>query len=220
MKYHDGLLSAEFSDLTAVEASTLSEEERDLRMKVMASRGGKAAAAAPASKAAPQKQQQQQQQETQPTAAAKTTAGTVPAPEARRKLISIEHAAANSIFRGAIGSLKRQASSSSMEDDNAAKAATKRNKPMQENGAGKRARPDSAEEHEEKQAEEGEAAKRMRDAKPAEPEAPIATLDDLFRKTTAKPALYWLPVSEEEVQRRREAIARFQAQSSATTGTA
>jgi apoptotic chromatin condensation inducer in the nucleus len=33
--------------------------------------------------------------------------------------------------------------------------------------------------------------------KPNEP--PAKSLDDYFRKTKAKPALYWLPLSEEQV---------------------
>ena len=32
-------------------------------------------------------------------------------------------------------------------------------------------------------------------------EEPPIILDDIFRKTDAKPSLYWLPLSEEEVSR-------------------
>ncbi|CAK8534856.1 unnamed protein product [Lathyrus sativus] len=34
---------------------------------------------------------------------------------------------------------------------------------------------------------------------PEKVEPPIVTLDDLFRKTTATPRIYWLPLSEEQV---------------------
>jgi apoptotic chromatin condensation inducer in the nucleus len=37
-------------------------------------------------------------------------------------------------------------------------------------------------------------------------ESPPVTLDDLFRKTATKPVLYWLPVSDEEVTRRKESL--------------
>jgi SAP domain/RNSP1-SAP18 binding (RSB) motif len=41
----------------------------------------------------------------------------------------------------------------------------------------------------------------------SEEELIVLDLDELFRKTTALPRLYWLPVSDEEVERRRTAIA-------------
>lgn len=201
----------------------MSEEERDLRMKVMASRdsgGGRPAAASGAPSAGESLQQQQRQPQQSQQTAAKPAPGTIRAPEARRKLVSIDHAAPNSIFRGAIGSLKRQASSSSVEETEVgAKAALKRVKAPAEdsegvgNGLGKRTRPDEA-------ATDGagkqETVKRPREVQQPEPETPIATLDDLFRKTNAKPALYWLPVSEEEVQKRRDAVALLRAQTGQT----
>lgn len=221
IKYHDGHLSAEFSDITAAEASKLSEEERDLRMKVIASRdsGGDRNAALTAASAGEGSHEPRAQQ----TTAAKQIPGTIRAPEARRKLVSIDHAAPNSIFRGAIGSLKRQASSSSVEDTDAtAKAGAKRVKaPVEDNesvgnGLGKRTRSDEAEADGDRKRTIEDTAKRPREVQQPEPETPIATLDDLFRKTNAKPALYWLPVSEEEVQKRRDAVALLRAQTGQT----
>ncbi|KAJ6847420.1 apoptotic chromatin condensation inducer in the nucleus [Iris pallida] len=37
---------------------------------------------------------------------------------------------------------------------------------------------------------------------PKKPEPPIVTLDDLFKKTTATPRIYYLPLSEEQVAAR------------------
>lgn len=36
----------------------------------------------------------------------------------------------------------------------------------------------------------------------AEQESPAKLLDDLFRKTSVTPAVYWLPLSEEEAEKR------------------
>ncbi len=40
-----------------------------------------------------------------------------------------------------------------------------------------------------------------------EPPAPVKTLDDLFRKTETKPPLYYLPLSDEEVAKKKAAPA-------------
>lgn len=77
-----------------------------------------------------------------------------------------------------------------------------------ENGVAKRARP--SDDGDSKESNE-DTTKRQRETRPApvgKEAAPIATLDDLFRKTAAKPALYWLPVSDGEVQTRKEALAK------------
>lgn len=49
-------------------------------------------------------------------------------------------------------------------------------------------------------AEEPSKARSAGDAQPAEEAEPVKTLDELFRKTTTKPALYWLPLTDEEVR--------------------
>lgn len=69
----------------------------------------------------------------QPATQQKTTPGSIRAPESRRKLVSVD----NAVFMGAIGGLKRQASSSSVEEnDSAPVMATKRNKHLDEGNAG------------------------------------------------------------------------------------
>jgi len=53
--------------------------------------------------------------------------------------------------------------------------------------------------------------------RPSAPAAPT-TLDELFRKTAAKPQLYWLPLSKEQVDARRARRAALQAQGNSKQG--
>jgi apoptotic chromatin condensation inducer in the nucleus len=74
----------------------------------------------------------------------------------------------------------------------------------------------------------GRAAERRSDPEPerrgsrGREEHPVRTLDELFRKTTAKPCIYWLPLTDEQVaeKKRKAAVAAEQQKQPAANGSA